>query len=140
LEIKMLIRPMPSPSNTNHEKLFVLQGGKGALNRRGNYGMAFDSKRRLAYDTMGSTPGASPDNDNVAQIAAWAKENMGPEDLARLCQMLGSMTDYVPAADDAPVVDPMQTRGRAPGARVGMDSRTMKSLDERFGLGRIGSA
>jgi hypothetical protein len=37
----MIIKPMPSPGGTNREKLFILQGGKGTLNRRG----AYDSRR-----------------------------------------------------------------------------------------------
>jgi hypothetical protein len=41
----MIIKPMPSPGGTNREKLFILQGGKGPLNRRG-----------MAYDSMGRPP------------------------------------------------------------------------------------
>jgi hypothetical protein len=178
----MLIRPMPSPGGTNHEKMFILQGGKGALNRRG---MAYDTVgpsptncRGLAYD---SARGAS-DHDPVKQIAEWAKENLSADDLSRLLGALGREAQQnMPAADDdldssidpikkwlagklqpqdmstlqkmisqlgstgaandePPVVDPMQTRGRAPGGRVGMDAAAVKSLDERFGLNRIGWA
>src|SRR5580698_5996224 len=124
----MLIRPMPSPKGTNHERPFVLQGGKGVLNRRG---MAFDA-----------AIGASQ-NHNVAQIVSWAKENLSFDEIRCLAQALGvhaQQNEAVPAADDAPVVDPMQTRGKAPGARVGMDAAAI-SLFERFpDLRRIGRA
>jgi hypothetical protein len=125
---------MPSPKGTNREKLYILQGGRGVLNPSG----AYDSRRGLAYDTLGASP-----EDNVAQIAAWAKENMSSEDLMRLCKLLGDTagTGSVPAADDnaPPSVDPMETRGRAPGARVSMDSAQTKSLFARFpDLARIG--
>jgi hypothetical protein len=128
-DLKMLIKPMPSPSGTNREKIFILQGGKGVLNRRG---MAFDA-----------AIGASQ-NDNVAQIVSWAKENLSFDDIRRLAQALGvhaQQSEPVPAADDGPVVDPMQTRGRAPGARVGMDAASMAPLFQRFpDLARIGRA
>ena len=139
----MLIKSMPSPSGTNHEKLYVLQGGRGVLNPRG----AYDSRRDLAYDTLG----ASPDN-NVEQIVKWAKENLTPKALQDLSVLLRaaalragySSSEAIPtsAADDEPTtVDPMQTRGRAPGARVGMDAAAMKSLFERFPeIARIGRA
>jgi hypothetical protein len=124
-----MIKPMPSPQGTNREKLFILQGGKGVLNRRG---MAFDA-----------AIGASQ-NDNVAQIVLWAKENLSFDDVRRLAQALGvyaQQSEHVPAADDGPVVDPMQTRGRAPGARVGMDAAATKGLFERFPeIARIGRA
>jgi hypothetical protein len=125
----MLIKPMPSPGGTNREKLFILQGGKGALNRRG---MAFDA-------AMGAS-----NADSVAQIVSWAKENLSFEDIRRLAQALGvhaQQSEPLPAADDDPSIDPMQTRGKAPGARVGMDSAAMKSLFQRFpDLARIGRA
>jgi hypothetical protein len=171
----MLIKPMPSPSGSNREKLYILQGGKGALNRRG-----------LAYDSSGPTPtnrrGLACDTaepDTVDQIVAWAKENLTPKALHDLSVALlaasyragfptpGSLAD---AEDEEPIVDPMQTRGKAPGAHVGMDGAAMgllarfpdlarlgpveparrrvpsvsaaaaKSLNDRFGLDRIKSA
>ena len=68
----MLISPMPSPSGTNRERLFVLRGAKS--NRRGG-----------AYDTVGPTPtnrGAMcAEPDPVKQIAEWAKENLSADDL-----------------------------------------------------------
>jgi hypothetical protein len=119
----MIIKPMPSPSGTNREKLF----------------------RGMAYDAVGPTPtnrgamGTEP--DPVTAIVDWCRENLPAVDVTRLCQALGSMnSEPPPAADDQPSVDPMQTRGRAPGARVSMDSAHMRSLDKRFGLGRIGIA
>jgi hypothetical protein len=178
LEIEiMLISPMPSPSGTNREKLFILQGGRGGLNPRG----AYDSRRRLAYDTLGASPN---DPDPVKQIAEWAKENLSADDLSRLIGALGreaqqnmpaadddpdSSIDPIKkwlagklqpqdmstlqkmisklgsagaqAADDEPVVDPLQTRGKAPGARVGMDAAATKGLFARFPeLARIGRA
>jgi hypothetical protein len=126
-----MIKPMPSPHGTNREKLFILQGGKGVLNRRG---MAFDA-----------AIGASQ-NDNVAQIVSWAKENLSFDDIRRLAQALAvhaQQNEAVPAADNDPsVVDPMQTRGKAPGAsRVGMDAAATKGLFERFPqIARIGRA
>src|ERR1700733_2682486 len=143
----MIIRPMPSPAGSNKEKLFILQGGKGALNRRG-----------LAYDSMGPTPtnrrGLAYDTaepDTVEQIVAWAKENLSPKALHDLSIALlaaayragypspGGMAD---AEDDEPtVVDPMQTKGRAPGARLGADSAGTEGLYQRFpDLRRIGRA
>jgi hypothetical protein len=165
----MLIKPMPSPSGTNREKLFILQGGRGALNPRG----AYDSRRRLAYDTLGASP--NDNDDNVAQIVAWAKENLTPKALHDLSIALlaaayragypspGEMAD---AEDDEPTV-----AGKSPAARLGADSGALaatlarypdlsrlgpveparrrvpsvdwaaaKSLNERFGLDRIKSA
>jgi hypothetical protein len=129
-----MLKPMPSPNGTNREQLYILRGGRGGPNPRG----AYDGRRGLAYDTLGASP-----NDNVAQIINWAKENMSSDEIRRLAQALGvyaQQNEAIPAADDAPSVDPMQTRGRAPGARVGMDAAAMKSLNERFGLDRIGWA
>jgi hypothetical protein len=131
----MLITPMRSPNNTNREKLYILQGGKGALHRRG-----------MAYDSMGPTPtnrgamGAEP--DPVTSIVAWCRENLPAVDVTRLCQALGSLSrEPVPVADDDPSVDPRQTKGRAPGARVGMDAASMASLFQRIpDLARIGRA
>jgi hypothetical protein len=122
----MIIKPMPSPGGTNREKLFILQGGKGVLNRRS----AYDSRRGLAYDTLGASP-----NDNIEQIVAWAKENLTPKalhDLSIALQAAALRAGYpssgeMAAADDGP-------------ARVGMDAAAAKSLDERFGLNRIGWA
>jgi hypothetical protein len=129
----MIIKPMPSPQGTNREKLFILQGGRGVLNPRG----AYDSRRSLAYDTLGASP-----NDPVKQIAEWAKENLSADDLSRLIGALGREAQQnMPAADDEPTIDPMQTRGRAPGARVGMDAAATKGLFERFPeIARIGRA
>src|ERR1700722_2597079 len=134
----MIIKPMPSPGGTNREKLFILQGGKGPLNRRG-----------MAYDSMGPTPtnrsGLAYDTaepDTVEQIVAWAKENLTPKALHDLSIALlaaayragyptpGEMAD---AEDNEPtVVDPMQTRGRSPAARLGSDSAATRSLLRRF--------
>ena len=126
----MLIRPLPSPKGTNKERLFVLQGGMGVLNPRG----AYDSRRGLAFDT------AEP--DTVDQIVGWSKENLTPKALHDLSIALlaaayragyptpGEMAD---AEDDEPtVVDPMQTRGRSPAARLGSDSAATRSLLRRF--------
>jgi hypothetical protein len=133
----MLISPMPSPSGTNREKLFILSG-RGAVNPRG----AYDGRRGLAYDTLGASP-ASP-QDSVAQIVSWAKENLNFDDIRRLAQALGvhaQQSEPVPAADDDPTADPMQTRGKAPGARVSMDAASTKGLFQRFpDLARIGRA
>jgi hypothetical protein len=118
----MLIRPMPSPNGTNREKLYVLQGGRGALNRRENYGMAFDARRGMAYDTLG----AKPSDDNVNQLCSWIEENLSDEDRQRLIETLANRP--APAQDDDPVVDPMQTRGKAPGERLSMDAAAAKSL------------
>ena len=133
----MIIKPMPSPAGSNKEKLFILQGGKGALNRRG---MAYDSmgptptnRRGLAYDT------AEP--DTVEQIVAWAKENLTPKALHDLSQALlaaayragyPSPGEMAGVADDEPSVDPMRTKGRAPGARLGSDSPAARSLLRRL--------
>jgi hypothetical protein len=142
----MLITPMPSPNNTNREKLYILQGGRGALNRRG---MAYDSmgptptnRRGLAYDT------AEP--DTVKQILDFAKQNLSPKALHDLSQALlaAAYRDGYPspgemavAADDEPSVDPMQTRGKSPGARLGADSSGTEGLYQRFpDLRRIGRA
>ena len=133
----MLIKPMPSPNNTNREQLYILQGGRGALNRRG---MAYDSmgptptnRRGLAYDT------AEP--DTVKQILDFAKQNLSPKALHDLSQALlaaayrdgyPSPGEIAAAADDGPSVDPMQTRGRSPAARLGSDSAATRSLLRRF--------
>src|ERR1700722_16054287 len=126
----MLIKPMPSPNGTNREKLFVLQGGKGALNRRG---MAYDSmgptptnRRGLAYDT------AEPD---IEQIVAWAKENLTPKALHDLSQRLLAAAyragypspGEMAAADDGPTV-----AGKSPAARLGADSAATRDLFRRF--------
>ena len=122
----MTIAPMPSPNGSNREKLFILQGGMGVLNPRG----AYDSRRGLAYDTLGASP-----NDNVAQIVSWAKENLSFDDIRRLAQALGvyaQQNEAVPAADDGPSVDPMQTRGRAPGARGAWTRRRRRGCSKDF--------
>src|ERR1700733_10495804 len=127
----MLIKPMPSPNGTNREKLFVLQGGKGALNSRG---MAYDSmgptptnRRGLAYDT------AEPD---IEQIVAWAKENLTPKALHDLSQRLlaaayragyPSPGEMAAADDDEPTV-----AGKSPAARLGADSAATRDLFRRF--------
>ena len=118
----MLIRPMPSPRATNHEKLYILQGGRRSNPRGG------------AYDSVGGSP-----EDSVGQIFAWVTENLDDAAQTRLIEMLANKPAR-PAEDEdePPVVDPMQTRGKAPGQRLSMDSEHMRSLDKRFGLARIG--
>jgi hypothetical protein len=128
----MLIRPMPSPKGTNKERLFVLQGGMGALNRRS----AYDSRRGLAYDTLGASP-----NDNIEQIIGWSKQNLTAKQMHDLSVALEAAAgragypspgEIAAAADDGPSVDPMQTKGRAPGARLGADSAATRDLFRRF--------
>jgi environmental stress-induced protein Ves len=54
---------------------------------------------------------------------------------------VASLGDAISAEDDEPVIDPMQTKGRAPGARVSMDAAATKGLFQRFpDLARIGRA
>jgi hypothetical protein len=122
----MIIVPMPSPTDSNKEKLFILQGGKGVLNPRG----AYDSRRGLAYDTLGASP-----NDNVDQIVAWAKQNLTPKDLHDISTALlaasyragypspGEMAD---AEDDEPTVS-----GKSP-APLGADAASTRDLFRRF--------
>ena len=134
----MLIRPLPSPKGTNKERLYILQGGMGVLNPRG----AYDSRRGLAFDT------AEP--DTVDQIVGWSKENLTPKALHDLSIALlaaayragyPSPGEMAGAADDEPSVDPMQTRGKSPGARLGADSSGTEGLYQRFpDLRRIGRA
>jgi hypothetical protein len=123
----MLIKPMPSPNGTNREKLFILQGGMGVLNPRG----AYDSRRGLAYDTLGASP-----NDNIEQIVAWAKENLTPKALHDLSTALlaaayragyPSPGEMAAADDDEPTV-----AGKSPAARLGADSAATRDLFRRF--------
>ena len=100
------------------------------------------NRRGLAYDT------AEP--DTIEQIVAWAKENLTPKALHDLSTALlaaayragypspGEMAD---AEDDERTVDPMQTRGKSPGTRLGADSSGTEGLYQRFpDLRRIGRA
>ena len=67
---------------------------------------------------------------------------MTPDDTRALIAALArAVQPFSPAEDDEPTVDPMQTRGKAPGARVGMDSSGTKGLFQRFPeIARIGRA
>jgi hypothetical protein len=125
----MIIKPMPSPGGTNREKLFVLQGGKGALNRRG---MAYDSmgptptnRRGLAYDT------AEP--DTIEQIVAWAKENLTPKALHDLSTaLLAYRAGYPSPGEMAAADDEPKVAGKSPAARLGADSAATRDLFRRF--------
>jgi hypothetical protein len=146
-----MIRPLPSPNGTNREQLYILRGGMGGLNPRG---MAYDTRgptptnrRGLAYD---SAKGAA-EHDPVEQIVAWAKENLMPQNLHDLSVALLAAAygagypapgEMAAAADDEPTIDPMQTRGKSPGARVGMDAAaSTQGLFRRFPeIARIGRA
>src|SRR3984885_10856882 len=120
----MLIKPMPSPGGTNREKLFILQGGKGPLNRRG---MAYDSmgptptnRRGLAYDT------AEP--DTIEQIVAWAKENLTPKALhdASIALLAAAYRAVYPTPEE------MADAAAAEPARLGADSAATRDLFRRF--------
>jgi hypothetical protein len=120
----MIIKPMPSPGGTNREKLFILQGGKGPLNRRG---MAYDSmgptptnRRGLAYDT------AEP--DTIEQIVAWAKENLTPKALhdASIALLAAAYRAGYPTPGE------MADAAAAEPARLGADSAATRDLFRRF--------
>jgi hypothetical protein len=121
----MLIAPMPSPAGSNKEKLFILQGGKGALNPRG----AYDSRQRLAYDTLGPTP-----NDNVEQILGWAKENLSPKALHDLSVGLLAASyraGYPTPGEMSTEGDEPTVAGKSP-ARLGEDAASTRDLFRRF--------
>jgi hypothetical protein len=123
----MLIKPMPSPSGTNFERIYILQGSRRRSSPKG----AYDSARR-AYDG----------GDPVSQLVSWIEENLDDDARSRLIETLANRPAR-PAEDEdsPPSVDPTQTRRRAPGARVGMDAASTKGLFERFpDLARIGIA
>lgn len=76
-----MIRPMPSPRGTNHERLFILRG-------RGPR-MAYDSKRGLARDD--DYPRATEHFEGgVDTLAEWCAENLGRKDIERLIEALNS--------------------------------------------------
>lgn len=89
----MMLKPLPSPRGTNHERLFMLKGRKPA--------MAYDSRRGLARD-------ADPmEEDTLESLIAWVQENMTAPDIEKLCTRLSSQSSdrddgLVTAVDRAP--------------------------------------
>jgi hypothetical protein len=104
---------MPSPSGSNHERLYILRGcgapnnpvaaydsanGPRTAAEGARYGAALAKKMvggpRLAYDEGAPDPlagaGAAPGNsDAVAQIVEWALGNLTPADLDELVAAIG---------------------------------------------------
>lgn len=70
-----MIRSMPSPKGTNHEKLFVLRGGGGG--------------RAMAYDAASPAALASAHEDEtVIQLVEWCQSNLRPEQMHALSEKL----------------------------------------------------
>ena len=103
-----LITPLPSPTGSNRELLYVIKGGQ-----RSSPTAAYDSLRSSAYD----------DIDTVDQICAWVGENLGVEDQNRLVQRLAAQPAPF-AQDDNPA---------AKVARILVNSLSQDELNE---LGR----
>ena len=156
-----LISPMPSPTNTNWERLFIPRGS------RANPLGAYDSRRGLrgmAFDEDGP--------DTVEELLRWIRVNLDDEAQGRLIEQLATKPAKA-MDDDEPALDPTQTKRTAPGQAQAMDaivalakqfpgiekievapmeagprrpaveqdSARLKSLAERFpGFGRIGFA
>ena len=99
-----MLKPMPSPRNTNRERLFVLQGRSG---------VAHD-----AAPEMGDDP-----DDNVTAIIAWAKENLEADQLKRLATEINTLAAPDTPANDRALVRPTTGLGsRAPASRGGSKS------------------
>jgi hypothetical protein len=119
-----LISAMPSPTNTNWERLFILRGS------RANPLGAYDSRRSLrgmAFDD------AAP--DAVEELLRWIRINLDDEAQGRLIEQLA--TKPANAMDDEdgaarPSLDPTQTKRTAPGQAKAMDAMVARVLAKQF--------
>lgn len=106
-----MLKPMPSPSNTNYEKLYILQG-RGAPSPQLAYDSAPNGPRTaaegarygaavarrllgtsLAYDEAPAPEAARGNNSAVAQISEWAAANLSPSDIDALISALSNSKD-----------------------------------------------
>lgn len=98
-----MLKPMPSPNGSNHERLFILQG------RRPSPQMAYDS-------AAGSYPDARKFFEGgVATLSKWAGENLSDRDIEQLierlkCAMSERMTGMIRETVSEPAMDAASIR------------------------------
>jgi hypothetical protein len=98
-----VISPMPSPSGTNYEKLFILRGRgstpQAAYDSRMTAAQARAYGERQARRLLGldSTPDGSTElpvvnrdngDDVVSQLVAWCRDNLNPDECRQLIAAL----------------------------------------------------
>jgi len=94
----MLIAPMPSPRGTNRTRLFILSG-------RADPRAAFDSANGLE-NARGS--------ETMAQLLAWAEENLSPEEMHALAEELMRVVERSPAEGEQGARQPAPPQATRP--------------------------
>jgi hypothetical protein len=146
-----MLKPMPSPSGSNIEKLFILRGRGASSNPQGAYDSAYNSgprtaaegarygaqfaKRmtggaRMAYDEGAPDPLAGAgagvgSSDAVNTIVQWATQNLGEQEIEELVAALGNRNMSL----DAHRRHAMDAQRRP---QRGMSASASKSFHEMF--------